>query len=215
MKKIKLLIAGLFLLVFAASAQKADSTKKYIRPVKGTLKISPFDFVASTFTLGIETKIGQGSSLQFYPSFILNEDDESYGYNARSIGGAAEVQFKRFVYTRVPPLDGIYVGLFAKCLLLNTEVKENNNPYQGSYYYQSYKKGDYYLNQYSGGVVAGYQLIISQTLVLDAYVGGGVKLSEDNYDNEMGSPAAGNLDIFYNNNSSIFPKAGAKIGITF
>jgi len=211
------------MLLFAQNEETQEEHK-----VHGTIKIAPFDFVANTLTLGVEQKIAPKVSVQLYGSIIMNKNGGGNNYDKyalNSIGGAGELQIKRFLLNKRTPLDGLYAGLFAKYLYLENTRTPNDNYIGNINYYPSTPstpdplalEPKLILNQYSGGFLVGYQVIIAKLVALDFYGGGGIKISEANYSDNSLDFIENNttMSLFYRNYSGIFPKFGIKAGITF
>lgn len=219
-----LLFFGLFIFSAYSFAQGTDTTKK----VSGVVKVSPFDLIANTLTFSVEKYLTNSMSLQLSGSFIHKDNQNRYqgGYDFKSVGGAAELQFREYVLTK-SPLNGLYAGFFVKALHLGTTTSFNysyqktsaiyhQNNASGSYtyspYYNSTPQSSYFLNQYSGGFMIGYQVIILKIITIDAYLGAGEKFSNDNYDGYIFDSI---LNTVYSAKSRVFPKIGLKIGVTF
>lgn len=206
MKKILLVIAC-FSVGIAVFAQ--DDSESGFKLPRTFLKISPLQFVANTLELGIEA-FNPTYSKSFNFSFGFRSGSNDY-YDGN--GASVELAYRKYAAP------------------MKYRVRGNRESYQGIYY-SFFVRGEYFKGEdedyYSGfpetymqeifsiapGFTIGFQKTLWQIIMLDAYVGGGVKFSDVQYlttsppvDYE---PYYGILDPGY---SGIFPKIGVKIGI--
>lgn len=199
-----------FTVPYISSAQESPASN----PIKGSIKIAPFDFLANTLTAGVEKSVGTKSSIQILGSFIMKNTGNEFDIS--SIGGAGEFQFRKYLLKSQQNLNGLYTGMFLKYLYLQSESFDNYN-----YNYsnpQPPQKHPTVLQQISGGFIAGYQVVLAETVVFDFYLGGGMKVSSADYSYNNQYYQYGrrdNISVIYRNYSGIFPKAGATIGIAF
>ncbi len=214
MKKI-LFIPILFLAITFCQAQEAET---YLNNV---IKINPFLFGQSQFQLSYEHYFkNRKSSVLLMPSYLLKDsrDTELQGFEIMG-------QY-RFYLTHYNKNErktflnmynyGFYAGLYA--LYLNydeTFTRYTYNPITFENESNSYKKS---IQSIEGGALLGLQMDISRRIVLDFYIGGGLRKSEveDSYlDSNIEAEYYGEYSVFDFEFTGIKPKVGLMLGITF
>lgn len=190
-------------------------------PKFNTFKFCPTNLFANTILLGYERFITSKTSLQLFGSFTLNKpSNNDKAYNLVK-GFSGEIQCR--IYLKPSKnLNGFFVSPFFKYEELNFEKVDiyNNNydPYSnnGMYYPPVIATMDAKSLYYHGGLIFGYQLIISNVFVLDFYAGGGMKYTESNYPTDNRNNNFVNYGR-YNQifNTGIAPKIGFRIGTYF
>lgn len=218
MKKILLLTSALSL-AFASFSQDA------------LVKVSPFHFVDGTIYSTYERALSNNNSFTLSGGYNLTENGDEYGW-------MGELQLRKYVFKPAinnssdSPLSGVYAGLYGNGkyfvqqydrYITSWEIEpyqkpnyDENGNYIGSTYidgigYSSVKKTDEYeVKQMEGGIVMGFQMIFSNNLSLDFFVGGGLRSSViENKPKEIEfyAPERGY--------TGIVPKIGFDVGISF
>jgi len=205
----------LFLLIGEVSAQDAQSFS-----YRNAIKISPFEFGNSEFQLTYEKYSAmRRHSILIMPTVILKDN----GVESKK-GVEGMIQY-RFFLTHLKKGKnktwgmsniGFYTGTYLRGLIYS-EV------YQSGYYDKTTneyltKNFEKDIRAAEGGVLLGIQFDITTRIILDMYVGGGVRYSdvEDSYDDfaneEIYRPTPGVFDKEY---TGVKPKVGLQIGFTF
>lgn len=218
--KLKLFcVAILATLVMSRSshAQNETSTPKF-----NAFKFGPTNLLANTILLGYERSITPKTSLQLFGSFTLNKPSNDNADYSLVKGFSGEVQYRIYLNPR-KNLSGFFVSPFFKYEELNFDnVNIYNNNYDPYNYNGSFTGSpvsatmDAKSLYYHGGLIFGYQIIISDVFILDFYAGGGMKYTESNYP----SDSRGNNFVSYGRynqmfNTGIAPKVGFRIGTYF
>lgn len=196
MKKTFALISILVLCI-QVSAQETEKTYKNV------VSFNPIYFTASTFMMGYERFIKPNKSLTFYLGAIYDQNYKE--------GFTAEFQYRYFISDQdiwqkdnlkiffAPYLQYKNVEMMGRWWVDNNGVVEDHN---------------YTIHAYGAGIMFGFKLTVIDRLVFDAYVGGGIRRTNDykedgkeNFYYEDGVTDAG-----YN---GIAPKAGVTVGFNF
>ena len=184
-------------------AQK-DSVQSFKLP-RALIKISPLQFFAQTFELGIET-FNKDYSKSLNMSAGLRTGSESY-----DDGSGANLEF----------------GYRKYAAPMKFRTRNNHNSYQGVYY-SLFIRGEYFkgttldynsqqeytekILSIAPGFTIGFQKTLWQIIVLDIYVGGGIKFTDIEQTNKPNN-TQNYYSIFDPGYSGIYPKTGVKIGI--
>jgi hypothetical protein len=215
MKKLLLIIGFFMPLMMSAQDESVAHFSK-----KNALKISPIEFGNAEFQLSYERYFGdRSSSIQFTPSFILEEN----GDESRE-GWQAMLQY-RFYLTHLKSSEGksfwglynigFYTGVYGLYFNQNEELLR--------YYYDNttgMSFNEIYARKITageGGALIGMQVDITPRIVIDFYVGGGIRYTE--IDDEFVPPNNENyynyFDVFDPGYKGVKPKLGLQLGITF
>jgi len=176
---------------------------------RAVLKISPFQFVVHTLELGIET-FNRTYSKSFNFSVGLRTGSNDYNDGK---GANLELGYRKYVAPMKyrsrrnrESYQGIYYSLFVR----GEYFKGENNNYYYTSNPDSYTEKTYAI---APGFTIGFQKTLWQVILLDAYVGGGIKFSDVEYLTTPPPDYEPYYDIFDPGYSGIFPKIGVKIGI--
>ena len=176
------------------------------------LKNSPFHFADATFKMSIEKELSDDKSVNLSGSIHLVED----GWNYEDEKGlAAEIQLRKYVLNfknSDSKLNGVYVAPYGRLSYLRM-----NDIYR-DWYYEYDDLGNYSewsvestvnASSKSGqaGCVMGVQYIMSDVILFDFFIGGGVQYVVE----------AGNRDRYYGNDirfyTGVLPKIGFNVGV--
>lgn len=195
------------------------------------VKVSPFHFIDGTFNLSYEKSFSTDNSILFSGGFNLAENGDEYGW-------MGELQLRKYVFrpnvnsSSSLPLSGIYTGLYGNGKYFvqqyqryydywdvepyYEETYDENGQYVGSTYvpgegyeYRS-ENIEYEIKQIEAGIIMGFQLLFSDKISLDLFVGGGLRSSQiDNKPEQLEfySPERGY--------TGIVPKIGFDVGLSF
>jgi len=176
------------------------------------LKNSPFHFADATFNMSVEKELEGNRSVSFSGGIHLIEDGWNYDNEK---GLTAEIQLRKYVLNcknSDSKLNGVYVAPFGRLSYFKM-----NHTYR-DWYYEYDDLGNYSewteettvnASSKSGqaGVIMGVQYIISNVILLDFFLGGGVQYSIE----------AGNRDRFDSSGfrfyTGVIPKIGFNIGV--
>ena len=200
MRKFNLIILLSLSCLFAAAQDQASIAPSY----RNIIKIDPIRFFSSTFQLSYERLVDKDKSLNFSAGLIY-KDTESESVN----GFRGEFQFRYFILEReiYNPARKIY---FAPFIFDQYVDVINRNYYNSSGMQEQYS---YKTNAFGGGIVMGVNWVFSKRFVIDAFLGGGVRTSNMDKNN----------NVYYTNNNGImdygykgiFPRVGLDLGFTF
>lgn len=189
--------------------------------MRNALKISPVEFGKAQFELSYERYFGdRNSSLIINPSFFLKEN------NQESIEGVQiGAQYRIYLsHVRSDQRDvflgfhniGLYTGLYGHYL----DYKED---YQYSWWnmeQNTQESGEFTkdITAMEGGALIGVQIDITNRILLDFYVGGGIR-----YTDVMDSKDGVVDEDYYYDESGIFdpeyqgvkPRIGFQLGVLF
>ncbi len=174
MKRLILLIFVLGTSQFMNAQDFSDDNKKE-RLYSSCVKLHPINLILSEFALNYEGALSRNTSISVIGGATLA--GRSQIYNARNVFGfRGELQFRRYV-TGKNILNGLYIAPMVYYRQIDMEYE--------SYYYDpffGYNDEYYDLNAFSvgGGVLLGYQVVLSDVVCLDFNIGSGIKYSKDN-----------------------------------
>ena len=194
----------IFLCLTSYSLNAQDNTKKENPGYKNMFKFSVTNFFDNTFQISYERMTCDNSALMISGglSYKDNGGEPMQGYKG-------ELQYKYFVYTREKENSGgsIY---FAPYFLYKYTEKEN-------YYHTEFAPYNYqilyYFNSFSGGILFGKNFTIAKKLVIELYVGGGIKRTFGAHLKDNVSYY--NYDIWDPGYNGITPKVGIDVGFKF
>jgi len=188
---------------------------------KNALKISPFEFGKAEFQISYERYFGdRSSSITISPSFILKENSIE-----TKEGIQIEAQYRiylshlrgenRNVFLGFHNI-GLYTGLYARYL----DYKED---YQLMWY--DNMSGTAYTGDFTkevsapeGGALIGVQIDITNRILLDFFVGGGIRYS-DISDSKVGVVPEDyfyeEYGVFDSEYKGVKPRIGFQIGVFF
>jgi hypothetical protein len=125
-------------------------------------------------------------------------------------GGLADISFRFFFLKGQSVMSGLYAGPYGRYSKNTFEIHTYNLNVIGAP--TSFK---YNIESYEGGALFGWQWIIKNAFVMDMYVGGGLKISNNNAPNYYNT----NDPTFYilesQDYTGITPKAGFRLGFVF
>lgn len=216
MKKItlSLLLVAFF---FTMNAQEATNYK-----YRNALKISPVEFAQSRFQISYELyNRARSQSLLVMPSLILEE-------NGKDVKKGAELMMQyRFFLSHLKKGEnktmGFYdIGFYAGPYMLIMSYYEDYEreiyfPGKGTAEKLAFEKD---VDAVEAGVILGIQLDVTPRILLDFYIGGGIRQSDvmdsydgfDNPDDYYYEPSYGVFDLEY---TGVKPKLGLQVGISF
>ena len=196
-----------------------------------TLKLSPFHFITSTFIIGLEHATGKNRTIQLLPGVTFAE--ESNIYNAKDVFGLSlEVHYRIYLEKGTKRLAGLMnnklSGLYGAPYIFFKQISMEK---QISYFYycntfpcpnstQITKKQLVEAWSVGGGLIMGYQIIVSNVAVLDVFGGGGVKYSEDTmqdsiYENGVNYQVQNDDKRILGFNTGVVPNFGFLLGVYF
>jgi hypothetical protein len=185
------------------SAQGQDSKPAVYR---NSLKVNPLSFFSSTFQMSYERLIGTDKSINISAGLTYKDSEE------KSVNGyKGEFQFRYFILQRETPR--VCRKLYFAPFIFDqyTEVTDRNY-----YYYYPYPGYDdnysYNVNSVGVGIVMGVNWVFAKRFVLDAFVGGGVRTSNEPARSKEYYYEDGLMDYGY---KGIFPRVGLDLGFTF
>jgi hypothetical protein len=219
MKNILLLVTALFML--GTNIQAQDMSDHFEK--KNALKISPIEFGKAEFQATYERYFGENrnSSISIMPSIILEDS-----FNESQEGYQIMLQY-RFYLTHLRKDEGnaifgmhnfgFYAGFYGLAL-------DYSRDYMQGYYDNStmeYVDNEFTRSQtsFEGGALIGLQMDITKRIILDMYVGGGIRKTdltdtidddpnyEGNYYNYFG--------VFDREYNGVKPRLGLQLGILF
>lgn len=183
------------------------------------IKINPIAFFYSTMEFHYERYLKNNVSIQIGAGFCGKEKKETYastnfntnyeltnkvtGYTAQ---GVLKIYFKNLV-----PLNGFYFAPMVRYNNYNFEIY-NGNVSTGSIPYSFVK---YNLNFIEGSVCFGYQLVSGSRFTLDTYVGGGIRMANDNKPTSYTKSDYVFDSLERQNSTGVLPRAGIQLGISF
>lgn len=176
------------------------------------LKNSPFHFADATFKMSIEKELSDDKSVNLSGSVHLVEDGWNYDDEK---GLAAEIQLRKYVLNfknSESKLNGVYVAPYGRL----SYFRMNDTYYD--WYYEYDDLGNYIdwsvernvsASSKSGqaGVVMGVQYIMSDVVLVDFFLGGGVQYAVE-AGNRNGRHGYGSR--FY---TGVMPKIGFNFGV--
>jgi hypothetical protein len=176
------------------------------------LKNSPFHFVDATFNLSIEKELDGNKSVNYSGGIHLTENGWNY---EDEIGLTAEIQLRKYVLkfkNSESNLNGIYVSPFGMLsyFKMNHTYRDWRYEYDdlGNYIASWDEEISVTASSKFGqaGIVMGVQYVMSNVLVFDFFLGGGIQ-----YSVEAGNRRSTNYDArFY---TGVIPKIGFNFGV--
>ncbi|WP_018343077.1 hypothetical protein [Cytophaga aurantiaca] len=198
-------------------------TEDAIVAKKNSLKVNPTSFFVSTFALSYERYLSQGTTLQLTGGMMAASQDSDYNgtyYNGntyvtsnntdKAYGGLAEVMLKFYFLKGQSVMSGLYAAPYFRYCKNNFEIHTQST--NGTVIPVSFK---YNIESFDGGGVFGFQWVIRNAFVMDMFVGGGLKISNNT------APAFYNKDdrtfwiLEAQDYTGITPKAGLRLGFVF
>jgi hypothetical protein len=218
MKHIILVVIAFFL--FAENIQAQEVSDHFEK--RNALKISPIEFGKAEFQATYERYFGENrnSSISIMPSIILEDS-----FNESQEGYQIMLQY-RFYLTHLRKDEGNAIfgmhnfGFYAGFYGLGLDYTRD---YQAGYcdeITQNYIEDEYTRTQtsYEGGALIGLQLDITKRIVLDMYVGGGIRktdMTDTIDDNPNIDDYYRYFDVFDREYNGVKPRLGLQLGILF
>ena len=146
------------------------------------IKVSPFHFFDGTFNMSLEKSCDADYTVNLSGGIHLIEDGWNYDSNEKGL--TAEVQIRKYVLNfnnSDLKFNGVYVAPFAKLSYFHLEdtYTEWNYEYddEGDYVSESRDEVSRESSSKSGqaGVVMGVQYVMSEVILFDFFLGGGVQ----------------------------------------
>ena len=191
MKKITIIICSLFIFSFAQAQDKANAL----------IKNSPFHFFDGTFHLSYEKSLSSNKSINISAGFHLR-DNNNYSDN-QNIGWIGELQLRRYLLHKVDnksKLNGFFVAPYVKGGYFS--VEEENYYYDEDIEYSTTKE----IKSFQGGVLMGYQIVFSDIVALEFFLGGGMQYADSDY----------HVDIYQvKGYTGVVPRIGFNVGVSF
>ena len=189
---------------------------------KNALKISPFEFGRAEFQLSYERYFGEdrNSSIQIMPSVILLDDGQE-----TKEGFTGMIQYRTYLShfrkDKNVTLWGMHnMGFYAGLYALGQTYTED---YLFGYYddfFNEYKELQFQrdITAFEGGAIIGVQLDVTKRIVLDFYIGGGIRKANvnDNFvkPNSEVRESRQYTGVFDPEYQGVKPKGGFQLGIT-
>lgn len=205
-------------LIFAFSFCQAQDGDAYLNNV---IKINPFLFGRSEFQVSYERYFNnRKSSIVLMPSYILRKTRENDVEGWQMMG---QYRFylthyrkdKRKTWLNIYNY-GFYGGVYALYLDYDEAFSRGvYDPVTFEYNYNTYERS---IQSYEGGAMLGLQMDITRRIVLDFFIGGGLRKSavDDSYlDVVEEQEYYGDYSIFDFAYTGVKPRAGLMLGITF
>jgi hypothetical protein len=191
-------------------------------PYKNALKISPIEFAQSKFQVTYERYIkNRSQSILLIPAVIMEED----GRDTKQ-GVEAMLQYRFFLTNLRKGVNkslgfyniGFYAGPYALGLLYQEDyVRDIYDPIKGVTEVIEFEKE---VQSLEGGVVLGVQFDITSRILLDIFVGGGVRQSDvtdtfEAFDYPDGYYYEPIYQVFDREYTGVKPKLGLQLGFSF
>lgn len=185
------------------------------------IKLNPARFAASEFQISYEHYFAdRKSSFTITPSFILQDNNE------RSKEGWQLMAQYRFYLTHVNKAQkntflgmdnfGFYAGLYGLHLNYSaTEIRGYYDPGTDEYLTDEFQKD---VSAQEGGAIIGVQVDITKRILIDFYVGGGIRYTtiDDTYeDSEHTQGWYNTYSVFDPEYKGVKPTIGLLIGFLF
>jgi len=190
---------------------------------KNALKISIFEFAKEEFQISYERYFNdRKSSITIMPSVILKDDMESQkeGWSVMSQYRFYLTHYNKGKNNNFLGFEnyGLYTGVYASYLDFTEDYT--------AYYWDEVNRMSYTKKQtkdisaVEGGVIVGMQIDFSTRIIMDIYLGGGIKRTdlidsineEPNDDNNNNYYSYGVFDREY---EGVKPRLGCQLGFTF
>ncbi len=195
---------------FATPLLAQENPEPTFKLPKTLLKFTPLQLFLQTFELGTET-FNSTYSKSFNVSAGVRTGSESYD---KGLGANLELGYRKYPAPMKfrsrngrDSYQGIYYSLFVRGEYFKGDYSD--------YYYGGSQPTDYSEKVFSvaPGFTIGFQKTLWQIIVLDVYIGGGVKFSD------VQSTSSPDYNPYYSifdpGYTGIYPKTGVKIGIGF
>ncbi len=207
----------LFIMCFAFITNAQSDHFKYTN----ALKLSIFEFARDEIQLSYERFLGENrtKSLIITPSLIYKSqnDETKTGFQLMS-------QY-RFYVSQVRSDErntflgmyniGFYAGPYAQGLIYSEDYLYSYWNNTGGQYMESIFTKD--IKSVEGGVIIGLQFDITSRILMDFFVGGGIRYSkvDDTFDISSPDIYRETYNIFDQEYNGVKPKIGFQVGITF
>jgi hypothetical protein len=183
-------------------------------PYKNTFSMSPFGLFSHIFMTGYERGFKNNQSIVLSAGLYSNGNGITIGNMDYDIEGyLGELQYRNyFICNQGKNHDKIWNRLFfAPYAFFRyyefTEMKEDN-----SIVFEKNPDIKYQINSYGGGLLLGYALSI-QRFSFEAYMGGGIKLSDHNLSPELEDKYTRYMwSLAF---KGVVPRVGFNIGFSF
>lgn len=189
---------------------------------KNLVKLSPIDLGLSKFQLHYERYLGEErkNSLLLIPSVYLRENSRENESGWEFMG-----QY-RFYLTHVRKDEGriflglhnygFYAGVYGLMMELNTDYIREVYKENGRYTTAEYRSE---IDAQEAGVILGMQIDITKRIILDFYVGGGIRNARvlDSYDPDIdyAYPYYSRDGVMSPSYKGVKPKVGFTLGMAF
>jgi hypothetical protein len=201
MKKI-IFIIFLFALAFAKGQDTVSTAKEY----KNQMRFSLTQFFNNCLFFSYEKhlKNNNGFLIGAGPVYSEISNDTKSGFNT-------ELQYKLYITTKTGrhTVSRIYVSPYLSYKYL---VKQSENIYWINNTYTTTITKNYF-NSFCPGIIAGYNIVSYHRLVLDFFIGGGMKRTFDS--DFVGKVDYDNGSIFEPGYNGVVPRCGFELGVTF
>lgn len=216
--KIKVMknILTLFMVVFFFGSSYAQNDMQVIYN-QNAIKISPFEFGRAEFQLHYERYFNnRKSSITVAPSIFLRDNA-----NEKANGWQLMSQYRFYLTHYNGEADriflglynvGFYTGLYGLYLDYSEDfVSGQYDPISSEYIMSTYNKT---VNSFEAGPLLGVQIDITKRILIDFFVGGGIRWSDytNSYTDEIEN--YGSFGVFDTEYTGVKPKLGFTIGIT-
>jgi hypothetical protein len=222
---LKTTLLGIILLGYNTTLFAQD--EEVFKAKKNSFKFSPTAFFASTFALSYERYLSQSLSMQLTGGIMAASKDafsnEYSYYNAGSnttvyldnvknnaAGGLVDFSFRFFFLKSKSVMSGLYAGPYGRYCKNKFEITQMSKI--GLIQPVEYK---YQIESYEGGVLFGWQWVAGNAFVMDIYVGGGLKISQNTAPASYDSNDRGFLILESQDYTGITPKGGLRVGFVF
>jgi len=214
-----------------------------LKTKKNSIKISPTAFAVSTFAISYERYITSGISLQVTGGYMsaskstdksnknnnINNVIGNYNYNSntstpsspkdKASGGFVEAMVKFYFLKGKSVMSGLYFAPYGRygqnTFEINRYITTYNNNYYNNSYTTTYPPFKYSIESYEGGAVFGFQWIAGNAFVMDMYVGGGLKVSNNSAPVTYQKSDRSFSILESQDYTGITPKGGLRIGFVF
>lgn len=209
--------------ILKTHAQLTDAVEP--APKKNSFKFTPQAFFVSTFMLSYERYIASGVTLQVTGGLMSAQKNNNDSYTNSSgnnvdykdkdkaSGGLVEGMLKYYFLKGRSHMSGLYAGPYTKYSKNRFQI--NSATYDPNTGYSNPSTIDYHIETIEGGAVFGYQVVIKNAFVMDMFVGGGVKSSN----NTSPLTYTRHDDSFHilerQDYSGVIPRAGFRLGFVF
>lgn len=217
---LKTTLLGIILLGFNSTS--FAQVEEAFKAKKNAFKISPTAFAVSTFAMSYERYVGESVTLQLSGGIMAaskNSSGNTY-YNGttyvtsndkdQASGGFVDLAMRYYFLKGQSVMSGLYAGPYTRYSKNNFDI--NTYSTSGIATQMNY---NYSITSYEGGVLFGWQLVAKNAFVLDMYLGGGLKVSDNtapvDYDRE-------NRPFWIleaQDYTGIIAKAGFRLGFVF